>query len=104
MTVNLRTEQHNIKMICVWGPENCEPEDDNHNYGRFKCENSQQHNTNYQKCIRKTQNEKGQLLINVCSQNKFRINITYSIPKNQQKYIFCNTTGNRSMIDYILTN
>ncbi|XP_043499919.1 uncharacterized protein LOC122522697 [Polistes fuscatus] len=51
-----------------------------------------------------TLNENGKLMIDFCSLNGFRITNTFFNFKEQHKYTFSNTQGQRSTIDYILTN
>ncbi|XP_043496495.1 craniofacial development protein 2-like [Polistes fuscatus] len=51
-----------------------------------------------------TLNENGKLMIDFCSLNGFRITNTFFNHKEQHKYTFSNTRGQRSTIDYILTN
>jgi len=48
-------------------------------------------------------NESGELLIQFCAHNQFRINNTYFPHKQQHKYTW-NSRGQQSTIDYILTN
>ncbi|CAG9826601.1 unnamed protein product [Diabrotica balteata] len=43
-------------------------------------------------------------MINFCTNNELRINYTFFDHKEQHKYIFNNTRGQRSMIEYIITN
>ncbi|XP_057657912.1 craniofacial development protein 2-like [Diorhabda carinulata] len=49
-------------------------------------------------------NENGEALIDFCVRNEVRINNTYFPHKDQHKYTFNNNRGQRSMIDFILTN
>ena len=49
-------------------------------------------------------NENGEALIDFCSRNELRINNTYFPHKDQHKYTFNNNRGQRSMIDFIITN
>lgn len=49
-------------------------------------------------------NENGELLIDFCARNELRINNTYFPHKDQHKYTFNNTRGQRSMIDFVITN
>ncbi|XP_057671223.1 uncharacterized protein LOC130902950 [Diorhabda carinulata] len=49
-------------------------------------------------------NDNGDILIDVCTLNELRINNTYFDHKEQQKYTFANTRGQKSTIDYIITN
>ncbi|XP_057671207.1 craniofacial development protein 2-like [Diorhabda carinulata] len=49
-------------------------------------------------------NDNGDILIDVCALNELRINNTYFDQKEQQKYTFANTRGQKSTIDYIITN
>jgi exonuclease III len=49
-------------------------------------------------------NENGNLLTDLCSKNQIRNNNTFFPHKEQYKYIFENSRGQRSIIDYILLN
>lgn len=49
-------------------------------------------------------NDNGELMINLCTINELRINNTFFNHKDQYKYTFENTRGQRSMIDYILSS
>lgn len=49
-------------------------------------------------------NENGKQLVQFCSQNESRINNTFYLHKPQHKYIFKNTCGYKSTIDYVITN
>ena len=51
-----------------------------------------------------TLNENGETLIHFCAQNELRINNTFYPHKIQHKWTFENTRGQKSMIDYVLTN
>lgn len=49
-------------------------------------------------------NDNGEILIQTCALNELRINNTYFDHKEQQKYTFVNTRGQKSIIDYVITN
>ncbi|XP_019765820.1 uncharacterized protein LOC109541399 [Dendroctonus ponderosae] len=49
-------------------------------------------------------NKNGELLIDFCARNEMRINNTFFSHQNQHKYTFNNTRGQRSTIDFIITN
>ena len=49
-------------------------------------------------------NENGELLIDFCASNELRINNTFFPHKHQHKYTFNNSRGQRSMIDFIISN
>lgn len=49
-------------------------------------------------------NENGNQLIEFCLQNCLRINNTFYDHKPQHKYTFMNTRGQKSTIDYVITN
>lgn len=49
-------------------------------------------------------NGNGELMINFCAYNELRINNTFFPHKDQYKYTFQNTRGQKSMIDFIVTN
>ncbi|XP_045480919.1 uncharacterized protein LOC123685307 [Harmonia axyridis] len=49
-------------------------------------------------------NSNGELLINLCALSELRINNTFFHHKAQHKYTFENSRGQRSTIDYILSN
>ncbi|XP_044751629.1 craniofacial development protein 2-like [Coccinella septempunctata] len=49
-------------------------------------------------------NENGDLLNDFCARNEMRINNSYFPHRDQHKYTFCNTRGQKSTIDYIITN
>ncbi|XP_015189704.1 PREDICTED: craniofacial development protein 2-like [Polistes dominula] len=49
-------------------------------------------------------NDNGKLTINLCSLTWLRINNTYFNHKAQYKYTFGNTRGQKSTIDYVVTN
>lgn len=49
-------------------------------------------------------NDNGHLLLNLCMQNELRINNTYFVHSDSQKYTFENTRQQRSIIDHIITN
>lgn len=49
-------------------------------------------------------NDNGDILIQTCALNELRINNTYFNHKEQQKYTFVNTRGQKSVIDYVITN
>lgn len=51
-----------------------------------------------------TLNENGNILIALCAHNELRINNTYFDHKDQHKYTFANTRGQKSTIDYVITN
>lgn len=51
-----------------------------------------------------TINTNGELMLQLCTQNELRINNTFYPHKPQHKYTFENTRGQKSMIDYIITN
>ncbi|XP_044755383.1 craniofacial development protein 2-like [Coccinella septempunctata] len=49
-------------------------------------------------------NENGELLIDFCANNELRINNTFFFHKPQHKFTFNNRRGQRSMIDFIISN
>ncbi|XP_015187256.1 PREDICTED: craniofacial development protein 2-like [Polistes dominula] len=49
-------------------------------------------------------NDNGKLMINLCSLTGLRINNNYFNHKAQHKYTFGNTRGQKSTIDYVVTN
>lgn len=49
-------------------------------------------------------NECDKQLIQICAQNELRINNTFFPHKPQHKYTLGNTKGQKSMIDFIITN
>lgn len=125
VATKLRSQKQNINIIGIYSPENCKPEEERTSFyetlqktidaipqnetvillGDF---NARVGNTIIpgvkQKFNENITNENGELLIDFCSQNEFRINNTFFKHKIQHKYTFQNTRGDRSMIDYVLTN
>lgn len=51
-----------------------------------------------------TRNENGDMLISFYAQNELCINNTFFDYREQQKYTFINTRGQKSMIDHVITN
>ncbi|XP_044749780.1 uncharacterized protein LOC123310377 [Coccinella septempunctata] len=49
-------------------------------------------------------NDNGDILIQTCALNELRINNTYFNHKEQQKFTFVNTRGQKSVIDFVVTN
>lgn len=49
-------------------------------------------------------NENGDVLISFCAQNELCINNMFFDHREQQKYTFINTRGQKSMIDHVITN
>lgn len=49
-------------------------------------------------------NENGNMLLDICAHNELRINNTFFDHKEQHKYTFHNTRGQKSMIDFVITN
>ncbi|XP_045466785.1 craniofacial development protein 2-like [Harmonia axyridis] len=51
-----------------------------------------------------TINENGERLIQTCAQNELRVNNTFFPHKSQHKFTFENSRGQKSVIDYVITN
>lgn len=49
-------------------------------------------------------NQRGEMLTEFCALNELRINNTFYKHKIQNKYTFLDNRGNKSVIDYIITN
>lgn len=49
-------------------------------------------------------NQREEVLTELCALNELRINNTFSKHKAQHKYTFLDNPGNKSLIDYIITN
>lgn len=125
VATKLRSQGQNVNIIGVYSPENCKPEAERTSFYETLQEtidtiprnetvilmgdfNARVGNTIIpgvkQRFNEDVTNENGELLIDFCSQNELRINNTFFKHKEQHKYTFQNTRGDRSMIDYILTN
>lgn len=125
IVTKLKSDNGSINIVGIYSPENCKPEDVRNKFyeklqetvdtipkseitillGDF---NARVGNSIIagikQKYNEHTTNENGELLIDFCTQNEFRINNTFFKHKEQHKYTFQNTRGGRSIIDYILTS
>ncbi|XP_044766150.1 craniofacial development protein 2-like [Coccinella septempunctata] len=125
VATKLRSQGKKVNIIGVYSPENCKPEAERTSFYETLQEtidtiprnetvilmgdfNARVGNTMIpgvkQRFNEDVTNENGELLIDFCAQNELRINNTFFKHKEQHKYTFQNTRGDRSMIDYILTN
>lgn len=125
LKIKLTTNKLKINVISVYSPEDCKPKEERETFydslqevldtilpeeaviimGDF---NARIGNTvisgTKQRFHEAQSNDNGELMVNLCSLNNLRINNTFYDHKETYKYTFENSRGQKSMIDYIVTN
>ncbi|XP_030754777.1 craniofacial development protein 2-like [Sitophilus oryzae] len=126
LVVRMKTEDQKLNIVSVYSPEDNKPKQERKSFYNQLQNTIQSLPSDQQKILilgdfnarignqiipgikqrfnENVLNDNGELMIDLCTFNKLRINNTFYDHKEQHKFTFSNTRGHRSTIDYIVTN